>query len=599
MKARSNRSLSPSLLGLLVALGGCDGRYVIGNAHDGATGGVSNVGEGGATASIGADGGSDADASRGGAANADDGGAPIDTGAGGTGAATAGETSNNAGADGELGGEAGAGPDPDPLGRVRWLLVQTFPSSASTQTLLNLVDLQKPIWEGVTVESTSVGNIAASPDERWVFYYSYRKSATLGNVWDGYAVNMAGKKPGARQLLLSDQPNPSAGGCVWSPDSSRLACLKPAADSDSDQLELVFFGASGNEMGPEVAAGPARSVPTFFGPESVVYNNELGELVRLDLGVDAPATPTGFGLVSDYLAAAPDGKRALTSTLDEPNLYALLDVSSGEKRPLEVEGLRISPSYDAGVVWVPSPSDDSNVVIGTYYYYAVNGLSTSLVGQTDVTYPWQLGDGANVAGTIAGRSIAHRSGDRVAVVHVAPSGEALAQEVPGEYANVHQFELDPTGQSLYIEAAELDSGVPIAASVKHWVTRLTPSGPGEATLVTEGFATASIAFSPDGHWLLIAGDTYYEKDPSDAPFHLIDLSQDSPRDKTLPVALNWATPTFSRDSTYLSLIGGSLGRNARELSVFDLLNPDAPAQVIYSCRANPSPLPGCPNYVLF
>src|SRR5436190_699293 len=68
--------------------------------------------------------------------------------------------------DGGAAGESNV--DPGPLARVRWLTVETFPSSASTQSLLQLVDLQKPDWSGVSVESTSVVNPLPSSDQRWV-----------------------------------------------------------------------------------------------------------------------------------------------------------------------------------------------------------------------------------------------------------------------------------------------------------------------------------------------------------------------------------------------------------------------------------------------
>ena len=124
------------------------------------------------------------------------------------------------------------------------------------------------------------------------------------------------------------------------------------------------------------------------------------------------------------------------------------------------------------------------------------------------------------------------------------------------------------------------------------------TNPSPRPTAARGSAEASAVFSPDGKQLLLGSNTYYDEPAHDADFHLIDLSRTEAVDRVLPLPLAWATAAFSRDSTYLALIGGSLSHRARELYVVDALRPDD-ARLVSSCSSNPATLPGCPNYVVF
>jgi hypothetical protein len=201
---------------------------------------------------------------------------------------------------------------------------------------------------------------------------------------------------------------------------------------------------------------------------------------------------------------------------------------------------------------------------------------------------------------MAGRSVVNVDGERLVFAHVSESGEATARAVPGDYPPVVRYLLDPTGRFLYFSSAEGEPRAPVISTVKHWISRLGPAGAEQPQLLAEGFKAATAAFSPDGTRLLLAGDSYHDEDPQPTPIHLITLSEAGPPlDRVLPLPLNWLVPTFSRDSSYLAVIGGSLTDNARELFALDLLAPEATAQLVFKCTSNPAPLPGCPNIATF
>gem|GEM_PF-6209017 len=583
-RARSSFFWSRPTLSALLAFGvlGCDGRYMLGRASDAAAG-TSRGGQGDAGQSPGGEsssGGSGSAGSLGGAA-----GASSHESLGGAGAAGDGGSFNDAGAGGE------PYVDPDPLGRVRWLAVSTFTSSASSQTLLNLVDLRQPTWSGVTVESTSVIAPLPSPDGRWIIYASYRKSPLQGDTYDYYAVNIAGKTPSARQLFLSEPSYYSL--CSWAPDGSRLACSKSRPDLDSDARQLVLFSATGSTFGPEVDVGPLAGAPVFVGASALVYSNLEGDLMRLDWGVDAPSEPTALGVRGDQVLVSSDGQRALAQTSD-PEDDTLFDPRTGAGERLDVpDNFVLTASFGAGI----SSVDDPDTRKRTYSYYAVNGVHLSQVGQGEVTmssvvpfFPAQMAE----------RSVVVVDGERLVFTYVPESGEAAPQTVPGDYAVVQDFLLDPTGRYLYFSAAEVEGAVPDKSTTKTWMSRVGPAGVELPQLLTEGFVVATAAFSGDGKRLLLAGNSYYDVDPQPTPIHLFSLSDDeAPRDRLLPLPLSWLNVMFSRDSSYLAAFGGSRPDNARELYALDLFTPDASPQLLYRCTSNPAPLPGCPSSVVF
>jgi hypothetical protein len=577
------RSRSP--LSVLFALGvfGCDGRYLLGRAPDAAAGtssaGQADAGQPGSENNSGTSGRGGSVGSEGGAAAGQSGSESL----GGAGASGDGGTFNEAGAGGE------PFVDPDPLGRVRWLTVQTFPSSASSQTLLNLVDLRAPTWAGITVESSSATAPLPSPDGRWILYASHRKSELLGNVYDYYVVSTVRETPGERQLFLSDQPTWDL--CIWAPDGSRVACRKSRAEVDSDAAHLVLFGTAGATLGSEVDVGPVAGMPVFLGASALAYSNLAGELMRLDWSVDAPAEPTALGVQADQVVVSSDGQRALAYQNEQ--ITALFDVRTGASELLEVpENFALSHSFGAGVSW----ADDVDTGKRTYSYYTANGLHLSLLGEHEVT----TSAFAPVPIRVAERSVVVVDGERLVFTSVPESGQALSQTVPGDYAVVQAIVLDPTGHYLCFSSAEVEGGKLNKATFKHWVSRVGPAGAELPQLLTEGFRAATAVFSPDGKRLLLAGDTYNDVDPQPTPIHLFTLSEgEAPRDRLLPPPLNWLNALFSRDSSYLAFLGGSRSENERQLYALDLLAPDAPARLLYRCSSNPAPLPGCPNGMVF
>jgi hypothetical protein len=331
----------------------------------------------------------------------------------------------------------------------------------------------------------------------------------------------------------------------------------------------------------------------FLGPSALAYRNLEGELMRLDWGgIDAPAEPTALGVKADQVVVSSDGQRAMAHR-NEPESDTLFDVRTGASELIEVPvPVLFSPSFGAAL----SSVGDADTGSRTYTYYAVHGLHLSPVGQREVMpsafpiAPLQLAE----------RSVVVVDGDRLVFTYVPETGQAAPQTVPGDYAVVQKLVLDPTGRYLYFSSADIVAGAPDKPTTQHWVSRLGPAGAEPPQLLTEGFVATTAVFSANGERLLLAGNSYNDVDPQPTPIHLFTLSEgEAPRDRLLPLPLNWLSATFSRDSSYLAFFGGSRLQNNRPLYALDLLRPDATPQLLYSCGSNPAPLPGCPNGIEF
>jgi hypothetical protein len=354
----------------------------------------------------------------------------------------------------------------------------------------------------------------------------------------------------------------------------------------------VLFGVAASTLGGEVDVAPLLGTPAFLGPNALTYSNLQGELMRLDWGIDAPVEPTALGVKADQVLVSSDGQRALAFRNQEST--SLFDARTGDSELIDVPaGFWLSPSFDAALTFVT----DADTHERTYTYYAVDGVHFSPVGQRAAAmssfapyYRMQLAE----------RSVVVVDGERLVFTYVPDTGEAAPQTVPGDYAVVQTFALDPTGRYLYFSSADVAAGVVDKSTTQHWVSRLGSAGAEVPQLLTEGFVAATAVFSANGERLLLAGNSYNDVDPQPTPIHLFTLSEgEAPRDRLLPLPLNWLSAVFSRDSSYLAFYGGSRLQNNRPLYALDLLQLDATPQLLYSCGSNPAPLPGCPNGIVF
>jgi hypothetical protein len=471
--------------------------------------------------------------------------------------------------------------------RSHWLATETYPSSASSQVLVNLTDLQKPDAPSIVVEGLSGWSSSFSPDGRWLTYYSYI-SAEQGGDW--YIVDTAGAVPGKpRRLLNFQHPDP----CKWAADSSRLVCPKQA-DRDPKNLahDLVYFDTSGVEVGPEVALAHADRF-AFVDANTLVYADGEGEYSSVSWHGGEPSVPKPLGLSGVKIQRqSADGGRAVVSGNTAQTPDALVDLTTGESTPFPPGlALLVSDSFDAAVSVEPSVDDAK---VATYSFYSVSGIHWTLVGQETA----ELNSRYGVVLPLAGRFMPLVKGSQVLVAEIGESSlEELA--VPGEFAELGAAKPDATGRWLYFETADrADNDRFVPASAKHWLSRIESEEPaqliGEGFLEVTGWLGASSAFSPDGQRFYLHGQDEYSKEP--LPFMLLDLTDPAaPKKHVLDVPFNWSRTHWSSDSSFIAFQGSSPTLKANSLQIVDALAPDSPPRILFECNSNPAPLPGCPS----
>lgn len=462
--------------------------------------------------------------------------------------------------------------------RVRWLATQTFPSSASTQTLLSLTDLLEPDAETTRIESQSAHGIAFSPDGRWLIYNSFR---SLEEV-DWYAVDTAAATPSERTFLLT---NAYMSGCSWAPDGSKLVCHEPSDGAG----ELVYFDATGSEMG---SAQPLTSANRFHWVDgnTLVAASDSGPYSRMSWDAGVPSEPVPLGVSGlAIVRQSSDGRRAIaTADGSDGAQRLLLDLQTGESSPLpESPALTFSDDFAVAVSLEPSEQDPD---IATYSFYSVSGLSWSLVGETVATHHVKYAPGRL---PLEGHRLVLVKGSQVSVAVIDESGfDELV--VPGDFGEVRSVAQSSTGRWLYIETGQRNAfgTLFLPETIEHWLSRVEVEEP--ARLLAAEFVSGSPAFSPDGQYFRLNGyDSYSDVA---VPFYLFDLRDpEQTQDHVLDIPLSWAETNWSSDSSFVTFLGGSPTLTKRILFAVDVLAPAAPPRTIFECSSNPAPLPGCPN----
>ncbi|HEX3774066.1 MAG TPA: hypothetical protein VHV51_06345, partial [Polyangiaceae bacterium] len=349
------------ILGTLI---GCDGRYNLGDVSDADSAGNGGSSSPGASGKSGSNsGGTSGNAN--GAGNG--GGAGATAGSGGT---------NTAGTSGSVaGGSGGAGP----LNPSRWLAEETFVSSSSTQTALSLLDLANPSAPPIVLESQSATIDSFSPDGHWLLY---RVFATA-DLSDLYLVNTAGSTPVPDHFALTtgfDAP------CKWAPDSSRLACIKINAATDTPASEAVYFDTSGGTPGIEQSLGEGERDLAFLDDSTLVYGFGVNDFARVDLAAQTPSTPQGLGVGGGLISLqSPDGARGFVKRVDPSDAgQVLVDFRAAQVTAIDGKyAFSVSPSFELGFASVGPGSGD--VGDGKYSYWTVNGIQLADVAEEPIT----------------------------------------------------------------------------------------------------------------------------------------------------------------------------------------------------------------------
>jgi hypothetical protein len=577
------RSFAP--LPTLLLLLACDGRYVLGDLHAAGSKGGTDTGQSGSGGS-------------GGSQEPGDGG----TDAGRSGAGSSGGGLDGFGGEGDAGtgasgpSDAGAGGDSaNPGRRTRWAVVQTFPSTASTQTLLHLVDLSDRQAPPLQIEGQSGNYITFSTDSR---RFVYRSMHAVGGT-DHYLVDLSGNEPSERQLVSSSDLYSR---CDWSPDSSKLACLK----FDATEPELVYFEQGPSGLGPERSLGtlPPHPEGASAGSQHEIWFASDGALIasygpndfaRVDWTSGEPSAPQPLGVGGGIVTQrARDGVRVSVRHVDTnyPLGQALVDLKLG-RAELYDELISLSSTFDIGLSQEPKAEDDTGY--GTFSFYAVEGIHLTRVAQEPLETEL---DTARIAGP---HSVLMKKGDDLVLLQVASSG-VTQHVVPGEYANLLSFQLDPSQRWLYVQTAERDAQhTPISSSGQHWLSRVEQGVPGDPQLIADGFtisAPSDGVFAPDGERLILPG--LDSKSQGAVPFRLLDLRDpDHVTSKELNLAFSGAQPNWSPDGTFLSFIGTNPIAKSRQQLIVDALAPELPPRLLFECSSNPAALPGCPNFIVF
>ncbi len=466
------------------------------------------------------------------------------------------------------------------VNRSRWLAVNSFPSSASTQTLLSLADLTDPTSELVRIESQSAHAATFSPDGRFLIYYAFRSMDAV----DWYIVDTASATPSERRFLLTNRYGTS---CAWAPDSRKLAC----PEQSGAESYLVYFDTAGPEFWDKVLLAPADRV-AWANANNLVYASGDGEYSRFTFTDDAPSKqPQPLGFSGKRIERqSSDGARAVVIANSSDATRSLVDLMTGQAVELPADPpLTFSDDFSVAVSSDPSDNDPE---LATYAIYSVSGLDWLLLAQGSATNH----KGYSVSAPLFGNRLVVIKGSQLAVEVIDETGvESLV--VPGDFPEVRRVQLDPTGRWLYFE-----TGVRLAnqqfdpATAQHWLSRIEDEGPAQP--IASGFLGGSAAFSIDGQRLYLHG---YDSQAEDAvPFLLFDLSDPAqPQETRLQIPLNWAESQWSGDGTYVAFIGGSPALDARPLLVVDALAPSVAPRTILTCSSNPAPLPGCPNRAVF
>ncbi len=487
--------------------------------------------------------------------------------------------------------------------RTRWLAQRTIVSVTTPQTLLHLIDLERPERPPIEVERQSASSVVYSPDGRWLSYQSRRGEEETHL----YIVDVSGDNPSQPRLLLeSVRGRP----CAWSPDSKKLACIRQSDPSAGASAAVVYFDTSQAMPGSAVDIGSFASNAHFLDnvfwsdSETLVFPTD-GMLTKVRWSGGVAGHPMALGAPGGaILRLSPDGRRALVTGIrdydpaylgDQLPSFRIVDLEAGTSTPLPSHrSWSFSESLDAAIASDP----------GARHYYRIADdriVAVATLPGGAAAPPWsrEWQRSAYRDLWLGSRAVELRDG-RPVVVTIAE--DTLGEEaVVGDFTNVQHLRPSPDGTRLYIGSALLDDEKrPIDATATHWLSRIVDGHPQPAVQFASGYATggpASISFSPSSRKLLLHGDHDGHGAP-DAPvaFRLYELSGQDIQERHLDLQLRWAASRWSNDSSYLSIIGAS---KARTSFVVDTSDGQKSVRQLFTCNSTPAPVPGCPDDATF
>lgn len=502
-------------------------------------------------------------------------------------------------------GSGGTSSEEDEVG-PHWLASATFSSSATSQYVLSLIDLEAPEREGVLVEGDANHPFIFSPNGEWVLYGKARSSEQR----DLYLLNTASSKLLDPVFLLTA---PVSATCTWAPDSSKLACLKDTRTQEDLRLTLVTFEVHAQTVGPERSIDFATGNLMFLDGDTLIYADskagasvgESPEFARVRFEHGTPSEPEALGVEAGYISQqCREGARALVRRTAERDgttyqYDELVDFDTGRATPLPHVSAQLDDACESAVGYELLESSGPEPFM-EYSYYSVRGTTLEKVARVQVPgLPRFL---PPVIPTwivqVAGNTSARQGGDQVVVTTIEEE-RAIDRVVPGDYQDVAAFAIDRAARWLYIQTVARDepSGAADPSTARHWLSRVSAGVPAPAELIGEGYLVSAADFSPDGTRLALSG--YDSTSTTPVSYHLWDLTSDRVTDHSLEIPFNWAEVTWSFDSSFISYLGGNPIERARQLYIVDALRPTAPPRLIVECSSNPAEAPGCPGMVLF
>lgn len=485
-----------------------------------------------------------------GLSSAPSGGAPTGSGGrhpiGGNGGFGAG-----AGRSGGGGGAAGSG-DVPPTAKPRYLSLQTFLSSSSTRTALWLFDYSDPDAEpSLIIDSDTYTAGYFSPRGRWFWFHEGSFAQTIR------VIDLDRPPPfGTQQLGEED-----LAGFLVSPSDEHFAYLIATNGTN----ELWLRDVAGAVWSEAELVGAARTLLGWADPRTLLLVTEddtLG-IVRVTeqgyaLETHPEAVLEGFPWAMSY------GERSFAVASGHS---ILIRHDSGESVDLTLdEAWTLSPGFDlacggSGTPYKVRALDDLDL----------SPLVVDLWGTCPEAFafrhPWfaSIEDGALIVRQISELG----PGSYDSVDHV----------VPGDHST-------PT----HVEFAANDGWLLHRTYSDTWLTALSPDGvPSESqAIVTAG----SAQFSADAQYLSVVHE-------DQGRIGVIELDVTGiGQERLVPITADWATLTFSAESTHAVFYGGHPDFG-RAMFLVGLADVEAEPRLVQSCTSKNTSPPACPNSVAF
>lgn len=461
--------------------------------------------------------------------------------------------------------------------RSSYLALSEFTSSSSTTSGLFLYDLEDRSQPRLTVEPTRhLASQFSSDGQQLLLTMKTMIAATKGLATRSVAQIETG---GAAAPLFEDVRAKSA--CEWTPGSDGLLC---AISSEADEFEVFHFRAGGSVVSQEWIA----LASAFFG----FRENGRYFLTGKDGTLLSTAGQTG-GLIkylaSDVGVINPAGDRAFGPKQQAPHL-TLFDLESGAQGSLSGDWVIASESQRYADVTRYDP--DKGIYREEVFY--LEDVDNPRLVSFDEYASYDYGNVLTYRDFFRDDVRVRRRGGELQVDFFLAMGSNLVN-VPGLVGEVEVYLLAPDDKTLFIETRDA-SATQSGESSRYYLARLGDSDVTSVEEIASGFA-ATPFFAPTSRSLLLSS-------PKDAPevgeFRIFDTTSAAiPSAKLVELPVYWAAVTWSRDGSYLGLLGGNEAANQREFYVVDVFDDELQGDLIAFCPPSSEAEPRCPNSAEF